>query len=113
MQQRDSRATAKLTRSANLLAKFGVIFLPVSLMTAYFSVQIPDLTNAYSGTTYWATFAVVLGISLIGLFFFGKVLMKISETLEHYSDQAWSVVSRKKQAGKADVGNGGVHPGMS
>ncbi|RFU36044.1 hypothetical protein B7463_g357, partial [Scytalidium lignicola] len=54
--QKDSEATARLTRSATLLAKLSVLFLPVSLMTSYFSVQIPDLTNGYTAKTYWYSF---------------------------------------------------------
>lgn len=40
---KDSQATAKLNRSASLLAKLSVFFLPISFMTSYFSVEIPDL----------------------------------------------------------------------
>jgi Mg2+ and Co2+ transporter CorA len=43
--QKDSQATAKLNRSASLLAKLSVFFLPISFMTSYFSVQIPDLVS--------------------------------------------------------------------
>jgi flagellar biosynthesis protein FliP len=105
--QKDSRATAKLTRNANLLTKFGVIFLPVTLMTSYFSVQIPDLTDNYTGTTYWASFGVVLGISLILLLFFGKLLASLSNALDHYSDQVWKRIKlklmKKKQGPNAAV----------
>lgn len=52
--------------------------MPVSLMTAYFSVQIEDLQGAYTSTTYWACFAVVMALSVLLLFVFGK----ISNTLE-------------------------------
>lgn len=40
---KDSQATSKLNRSASLLAKLSVFFLPISFMTSYFSVEIPDL----------------------------------------------------------------------
>lgn len=43
--QKDSQATSKLNRSASLLAKLSVFFLPISFMTSYFSVQIPDLVS--------------------------------------------------------------------
>lgn len=52
--------------------------MPVSLMTAYFSVQVKGLEDAYSATTYWACFGVIMGLSLIFLIVFGKV----SGTLE-------------------------------
>ena len=89
MQQKDSRATAKLTRNANLLAKAGVIFLPVTLMTSYFSIQIPNLMDDYTAATYWVSFAVVLAISLITLLFFGKLLMVIGEYFDRLSDNAF------------------------
>lgn len=52
--------------------------MPVSLMTAYFSVQVKGLEDAYSATTYWACFGIIMGLSLIFLIVFGKV----SGTLE-------------------------------
>ena len=52
--------------------------MPVSLMTAYFSVQITDLYGVYTVKTYWACFGVVMGMSLIFLIIFGK----LSGTLE-------------------------------
>lgn len=46
---KDSQATAKLNRSASLLAKLSVFFLPISFMTSYFSVEIPELVcNPYA-----------------------------------------------------------------
>lgn len=76
---------ARLSRSATLLAKLSVLFLPVSLMTSYFSVQIPDLTNSYTGKTYWYSFAVVMCISFSFLFFFSRLLMWISELLDRWA----------------------------
>lgn len=45
---KDSQATAKLNRSASLLAKLSVFFLPISFMTSYFSVEIPELVSSTS-----------------------------------------------------------------
>ena len=50
-------------------------------MTAYFSVQIPDLQH-YSGKDYWDTFAVIMSISFLCLFFFSRLLMWITDTLD-------------------------------
>ncbi|ROW11241.1 hypothetical protein VMCG_01402 [Cytospora schulzeri] len=80
--QKDSQATAKLNRSASLLAKLSVFFLPISFMTSYFSVQIPDLTSGYTGTTYWVTFAVIATLSFLSLFFFSRFLMIVSDMLD-------------------------------
>ncbi|KFZ08424.1 hypothetical protein V502_09362 [Pseudogymnoascus sp. VKM F-4520 (FW-2644)] len=73
--QKDSMATAKLTSNATLLSKLGVLFLPVSLMTSYFSVQIKELDGVYTVKTYWVTFAVVMVLSFVALFMFSRVLV--------------------------------------
>ncbi|ROW18067.1 hypothetical protein VPNG_00310 [Cytospora leucostoma] len=80
--QKDSQATSALNRSASLLAKLSVFFLPISFMTSYFSVQIPDLTDNYTGTTYWVTFAVIATLSFMSLFFFSRLLMVVSDLLD-------------------------------
>ncbi|KAK2626878.1 hypothetical protein QTJ16_004053 [Diplocarpon rosae] len=80
--QKDSEATARLTRSATLLAKLSVLFLPVSLMTSYFSVQIQDLQGVYTVQDYWYSFAVIMSLSFLSLFFFSRLLMYVTETLE-------------------------------
>jgi Mg2+ and Co2+ transporter CorA len=82
--QKDSEATARLTRSATLLAKLSVLFLPVSLMTGYFSVQIDDIQGVYTIKEYWIVFAVIMSISFVGLFFFSRLLMWVTETLDEW-----------------------------
>ncbi|KUI57243.1 hypothetical protein VP1G_04493 [Cytospora mali] len=112
--QKDSQATAKLNRSASLLAKLSVFFLPISFMTSYFSVQIPDLTNGYTGTTYWVTFAVIATLSFLSLFFFSRMLMIVSDVLDEKVHQiqkkSWRTIkqglNKKGQKGKGkDAGN--------
>ena len=65
-----------------MLAKLSVFFLPLSFMTSYFSVQIPELNNQWTGTTYWAAFGIVAFFSFLCVFFFGKLLETISESLD-------------------------------
>lgn len=60
-----------MTRITILLAKLTILFLPVSLMTGYFSVQIQDLQGVYTHTTYWVCFGVIMAISLAFLAIFG------------------------------------------
>lgn len=93
--QKDSQATSKLNRSASLLAKLSVFFLPISFMTSYFSVQIPDLTNGYTGTTYWVTFAVIATLSFLSLFFFSRFLMVVSDVLDEKVHAAQMAVAKK------------------
>lgn len=92
--QKDSQATSKLNRSASLLAKLSVFFLPISFMTSYFSVQIPELTNGYTGTTYWVAFAVVATSSFLSLFFFSRLLMVISDVLDEKVHAAQNTIAR-------------------
>ncbi|GKT39947.1 uncharacterized protein ColSpa_00128 [Colletotrichum spaethianum] len=89
--QKDSQATARLSRSATLLAKLSVFFLPITFMTSYFSVEIPDLVEHYTPKMYWICFAVIAGLSFISLFFFSRMLEIVSDTLEDWADS----VSRK------------------
>ena len=50
-------------------------------MTSYFSVQIPDLQH-YTRKDYWDTFAVIVSISFVFLFFFSRLLMWITDVLD-------------------------------
>ncbi|OXV06713.1 hypothetical protein Egran_05520 [Elaphomyces granulatus] len=68
---KDSQAVEKLTRITILLAKATIVFLPVSLMTAYFSTQIQDLQSTFTTRSYWISFAVVISLSLGLLTLFG------------------------------------------
>lgn len=51
-------------------------------MTAYFSIQIQELEGVYTAKDYWYSFAVIMTISVLGLFFFAKSLMWMTETLD-------------------------------
>lgn len=86
--QKDSEATARLTRAAALLAKLSVLFLPVSLMTSYFSVEIEDLKGVYTRKDYWYSFAVIMSISFLFLFFLGKLLVDITDLLDSWMKAA-------------------------
>ncbi|KAI0542912.1 hypothetical protein GGR58DRAFT_450011 [Xylaria digitata] len=90
-QQKDSEATARLTRSATLLAKLSVFFLPISFLTSYFSIQIEDLYIYWHGTDYWYAFAVIASLSFVALFFFSRLLMFASDTLDGWASRisAW------------------------
>ncbi|KAI7469508.1 hypothetical protein KC357_g6439 [Hortaea werneckii] len=59
----------RLTRVTLLLTKATILFLPVSLMSAYFSI---DLTGErYTVTEYWVSFGIILFCSWVALFLFG------------------------------------------
>lgn len=75
---KDSQAVEKLTRITILLAKATILFLPVSLMTAYFSTELEGVKGGYTKTQYWAAFGVILFLSVIVLTVFGLA----SDTVE-------------------------------
>jgi heme/copper-type cytochrome/quinol oxidase subunit 2 len=49
---KESQAVEKLTRTTILLAKVTILFLPVSLMTGYFSMQLTEIEKLYNLKTY-------------------------------------------------------------
>lgn len=68
---KDSQAVEKLTRITILLAKATILFLPVSLMTAYFSTELKGVKGGYTKVDYWASFGVILFVSIVLLTLFG------------------------------------------
>jgi len=84
--QKDSQATARLTRSATLLAKLSVLFLPISFVTSYYSVQIQEINETASAQTYQILLGAIGGTSLILLFFFSRALTYVSDRLDHWAD---------------------------
>ncbi|EXF84685.1 ADP-ribosylation factor [Colletotrichum fioriniae PJ7] len=92
--QRDSQATARLSRSATVLAKLSVFFLPITFMTSYFSVEIPDLVEHYTPKMYWVCFSVIAGISFISLFFFSRMIEILSDVLEAWAYTAVRSIRR-------------------
>ncbi|KAJ5117022.1 hypothetical protein N7456_001370 [Penicillium angulare] len=68
---KDSQAVEKLTRITILLAKATMLFLPVSLMTAYFSTELQGVKGGYTKIDYWASFAVIFFLTLVLLTLFG------------------------------------------
>ncbi|CAI7635663.1 hypothetical protein PCG10_000353 [Penicillium crustosum] len=75
---KDSQAVEKLTRITILLAKATILFLPVSLMSAYFSTELIGVKNGYTKTQYWVSFAVIFVTSILLLTVFGYA----SDTVE-------------------------------
>ncbi|KAK1066646.1 hypothetical protein LTR74_007016 [Friedmanniomyces endolithicus] len=68
---RDTLAMEKLTKVALLITKATLLFLPVSLMSAYFGLSLGG--GGYTIAEYWVSFAVVLVCSWVGLVGFGVV----------------------------------------
>jgi hypothetical protein len=68
---KESQAVEKLTRTTILLAKATILFLPVSLTTGYFSMQLHQIDELYSLKTYWVSFLLVGLLTVIFLLAFG------------------------------------------
>lgn len=64
---KESQAVERLTRNTVAISKVAAFFLPLSLMTAYFSTSIPQLQKSYDTKTYWFTFLVVVVLTFIGM----------------------------------------------
>ncbi|KAH0536418.1 hypothetical protein FGG08_006716 [Glutinoglossum americanum] len=92
-------AVERLTRTTILLAKLTILFLPVSLMTGYFSVQIQDLQGVYTHKTYWGCFGVLMFVSITVLFAFGWIsgIVEGKVTYQPLSKKLWTAI---KLAGK-------------
>ncbi|KAJ5883600.1 uncharacterized protein N7473_010486 [Penicillium subrubescens] len=68
---KDSQAVEKLTRITILLAKATMLFLPVSLMTAYFSTELKGVKGIYTQAEYWVAFTVIFVVTVLVLTIFG------------------------------------------
>lgn len=66
---KESFSVERLTRITLLLAKVTMLFMPVSLMTAFFSTQIVNVK--FTLRDYWISFSVILGSSFLALAIFG------------------------------------------
>lgn len=83
---KESLDVEHLTRITLLLTKFTILFLPASLVMAYFSV--PFEHAEYTLGQFWASFSVVFVLSLAALVGFGV----ISGSLQ--TGWVWRVVVR-------------------
>lgn len=79
-----------------------MVFMPVTLMTGYFSIQFVGLEPTVK--SYWWAFAVVLAVSMVLLFLFsvfsgtfeGKIITRSCSRLMFEFSRRWSALKRKK-----------------
>jgi Mg2+ and Co2+ transporter CorA len=69
---RESQAIEKLTKITILLAKGTLLFLPLGLVTGYFSMAFDQIKHLYSLTTYWITFTIVGATTFILIMLLGS-----------------------------------------
>ncbi|KAF2770967.1 hypothetical protein EJ03DRAFT_269461 [Teratosphaeria nubilosa] len=92
---KESEQTERLTRITLLITKATILFLPVSLMSAYFSVQLQG--QDYTVAEYWISFAVILFLSWIALFIFGVFSGSVETT------DFWRAICRGFKGVKREV----------
>ncbi|KAL1625382.1 hypothetical protein SLS54_003474 [Diplodia seriata] len=68
---KESLSVERLTRVTLLLAKGTLLFMPISIMAAYFSCQFTN--QEFTVTQFWTWFGIVLGVSIVCLFLFSVV----------------------------------------
>ncbi|KAA8913534.1 hypothetical protein FN846DRAFT_897178 [Sphaerosporella brunnea] len=61
-----------LTRVTIWFAGFTFVFLPLTLITGYFSMQLSDLNGKYSQRTFWGASGITIILTLIVLYTVGK-----------------------------------------
>ncbi|KXJ88241.1 hypothetical protein Micbo1qcDRAFT_236009 [Microdochium bolleyi] len=82
MQQKDTAATARLNRSATLLAKLSVFFLPLSFVTSYYSIQIEEMYSQWRTRDFDQAILITVVLSFAALFFFNKLLFILIDALD-------------------------------
>lgn len=79
-----------------------MVFMPVTLMTGYFSIQFAGLE--FTVKSYWWAFGVVLAISVVLLFLFsffsgtfeGKIITRSWSRIMYDFSRRWLAHKRKK-----------------
>lgn len=99
---KESFSVERLTRVTLLLAKVTIVFMPVTLMTGYFSCQFAGVE--FTVKSYWWGFAVVLAVSLVLLVLFsffsgtfeGKIITRPWSRTAYDKSRKWWMHRRKR-----------------
>lgn len=75
---KEAQAVERLTRVAIFLTKFTFLFLPLTLITGYFSMQLNNTAGKYGERDFWGASGVFVGIMILILYTVGRS----TETLE-------------------------------
>jgi len=100
MQQKDTAATARLNRSATLLAKLSVFFLPLNFVTSYYSIQIEEMYAAWVTWDFERAMTITVCVSFVALFFFNKLLFVLIDALDKVAtrvERAFMATGQKMQ----------------
>ncbi|KAF2657488.1 hypothetical protein K491DRAFT_626337 [Lophiostoma macrostomum CBS 122681] len=99
---KESFSVERLTRITLLLAKITLLFMPVTLMTGYFSIQFAGVE--FSVTSYWWAFAGFFGLSLVLVFLFslfsgtmeGNIISRPWSRMMYDISKRWLLHKRKR-----------------
>lgn len=75
---KEAQAVERLTRVAIFLTKFTFLFLPLTLITGYFSMQLNNTNGKYGEKDFWGASGVFVGVMILILYTVGRS----TETLE-------------------------------
>ncbi|KAK8156297.1 hypothetical protein IWX90DRAFT_226710 [Phyllosticta citrichinensis] len=109
---KESLSVERLTRVTLLLAKATLLFMPVSLMAAYFSCQFDGVV--FTPRQFWTAFAVVVVVSAIALVAFsvvsgtmeGKMLVRSAS--KAFVDKGRGWWGRRKERGRMEMDDADV-----
>lgn len=93
-----------MTRIMILLAKATIMFLPVSLMTSYFSTELQGVKGVYTKVEYWISFAVIFSLTSLSLLIIGFPNDKSKSKSSHWSlvktffDSWWQTITQRKRS---------------
>lgn len=69
---KEAQAVERLTRVAIFLTKFTFLFLPLTLITGYFSMQLNNTNGKYGEKDFWGASGVFVGIMILILYTVGR-----------------------------------------
>ncbi|ORY13687.1 hypothetical protein BCR34DRAFT_480677 [Clohesyomyces aquaticus] len=99
---KESFSVERLTRVTLLLAKITIVFMPVTLMTGYFSIQFSGVE--FTVKSYWWAFIGILVLSLVSVFVFsffsgtmeGKIVYRPWSRMAYDISKRW-LLHRKRR----------------
>jgi Mg2+ and Co2+ transporter CorA len=95
---KQSTTVELLTRVTIWFAGVTFVFLPLTLVTGYFSMQLSDTNNKYSLRTFWGTSGVAVALTLTVLYTVGKSTgtMKLSSVWRSVKKVWFSWLEKKR-----------------
>lgn len=104
---KEAQAVERLTRVAIFLTKFTFLFLPLTLITGYFSMQLNDTNGKYGERDFWGASGVFVAIMILVLYTVGRSTETLESGIMWKSiKEVWFGCFGKKRNGKRGQGKG-------